>query len=233
MSGVPRHLALDKLTFLHCVFLMPREIDQPTDRQVSNFWKKVRKTPTCWVWLGCKSPLGYGVFMLGGRTVRASRFMMLLEGRLVTELDCCHDCNNPSCVNPGHLRMDTKVGNMRDCVDAGTHNRGERCGAVKLTEKQVIKIFGSDLPNRDLAKKYRVSSGCIRGIKSKRNWQHLGLQSAAVSKNLRYKLTKADVLEIRESRLKQRELADKFGVVQQTISDIKRFRSWKCTQTAR
>jgi len=30
-------------------------------KQQENFWKKVKKTNNCWLWLNCKDKDGYGV----------------------------------------------------------------------------------------------------------------------------------------------------------------------------
>jgi len=75
-----------------------------TDR----FWSKVQKIEgdKCWVWTACKDPNGYGRFRLpDGRTALAHRVAYLLEkGEIPDGMELDHKCNNPTCVNPSHLR---------------------------------------------------------------------------------------------------------------------------------
>lgn len=67
----------------------------------------------CHVWTAAKNK-GYGIFTHKGRTWRAHRWALrfiagveLLEG-----LQCDHLCNNPSCVNPAHIRQCSHIENL-------------------------------------------------------------------------------------------------------------------------
>jgi hypothetical protein len=80
------------------------------------FWSHVQTSDDCWFWMASKDSKGYGYFGVrtprGGsryKTVRAHKFAYELliapvpEGKVLDHLEC----DNPSCVNPGHLVVTT------------------------------------------------------------------------------------------------------------------------------
>jgi hypothetical protein len=76
------------------------------DSALERFWGKVKKTETCWLWIGAgaKTAKPYGRFWLDGRMVQAHRFAY---ERLVSPIEdglyLDHLCRTPACVNPAHL----------------------------------------------------------------------------------------------------------------------------------
>lgn len=102
-----------------------------TDQQLKNFWAKVNKTDTCWNWTGAQSPAGYGQFGVGDKTtgfksVLAHRLSYLLQNGLIpNNLEVMHLCDNPSCVNPDHLRVGTHLENMQDMINKGRDQHGK------------------------------------------------------------------------------------------------------------
>lgn len=82
------------------------------------FWAKVKKSDTCWEWLGAKDELKYGMFRPIGvlsSSVRAHRVAFVLTyGMFDVSLKVCHKCDNPSCVRPDHLFLGTHRDNARD-----------------------------------------------------------------------------------------------------------------------
>lgn len=101
------------------------------------FWRKVRQTPTCWLWTGATSgSLPYGVIYLSrGHYVMAHRVSHeLFIGPIPEGLEIDHVCHSRDlscpggsscphrlCVNPDHLEAVTHLENMR---------RGRNCKAV-------------------------------------------------------------------------------------------------------
>lgn len=82
----------------------------------ARFWAKVDKTSDCWLWTGTKDSDGYGQICVNGRTERAHRVSLNLEGVEIGEgLQVDHMCKEPSCVRPSHLRLVT--------VSENQHNR--------------------------------------------------------------------------------------------------------------
>lgn len=91
------------------------------------FWAKVSRTDHCWEWVGCKRR-GYGAINVGGRTHDAHRLSYAMaNGPIPQGLCVMHSCDNPGCVNPGHLRLGTLADNHADMVAKGRN----RSGSVK------------------------------------------------------------------------------------------------------
>jgi len=87
----------------------------PLDR----IWERYSVAPTgCWEWQGNKDRTGRGKIGLpGGRTALVSRIAWELSfGPIPDGLNVLHHCDNPSCINPGHLFLGTQIDNIRDMV---------------------------------------------------------------------------------------------------------------------
>lgn len=79
------------------------------------FWSKVRKTSTCWVWLGGKNRDGYGIIGKDWRKVGAHRVAYEMQNGPIPEgLHVLHHCDNPPCVRGDHLWVGTHLDNLRD-----------------------------------------------------------------------------------------------------------------------
>lgn len=50
---------------------------------------------------------------------------------------------------------------------------GSKNNFTKLTEKDIIKIRKLDMKQKDIAKMYNVSNGCICAIINRYNWKHV------------------------------------------------------------
>lgn len=109
------------------------------------FWAKVDKDgpkPShrpelgpCWIWTSTSIPGGYGQFWLNGKYERAAYVALLLTPG--TDLSggpfTCHHCDNPPCVNPGHLFSGTPLDNMRDMVAKGRDTGSKRRARLEQT----------------------------------------------------------------------------------------------------
>lgn len=139
------------------------------EKDTERFFVKVDRTDPegCWLWQAATDRDGYGLFKLAGRKWRAHRVAALLDGRDPRGKVVRHTCDNPSCVNPAHLKVGTQKENMRDRTRRG------RNGQAKLDPEQVRRIRASDRPSKALARKYDVSASNIREIRTGRSWKHV------------------------------------------------------------
>lgn len=89
-------------------------------------------------------------------------------------MEACH--GNLGCLvnSLDNLCWGARAKNMgEDKVRDGTSNRGERCGANKLTENQVVEIrsmLRNGVPQREIATIYGVIQQTISSIKSGKIW---------------------------------------------------------------
>ena len=67
------------------------------------FWNFVRKTDTCWIWIGPIMSSGYG--MLNRKLAHRTVFKMVGLKAPSSFEDVHHKCHNRLCVNPEHLEI--------------------------------------------------------------------------------------------------------------------------------
>lgn len=133
----------------------------------------------CWIWLGSMTGNGYGQFMHERKLRRAHRFSYeLYIGPIPNGLCTCHKCDNPACVNPGHMFLGTLKDNMQDASKKGrlSHTsrlRGEKHHQSKLTGLQVKAIRADSRAQRPIARDYGVSQNLVSQIKTRKIWAQI------------------------------------------------------------
>jgi len=152
-------------------------------RIIARFWASVAKLgpDECWIWTGSCSN-GYGNFMTPTKHERAHRFSwMLHRGEIPKGVFVCHTCDNPCCVNPGHLFLGTQTENMADMWKKGRGVHGSRVITARLDESKVIKIrelASSGVSIKEMAKEFGVGLSTIGEVLRGTNWRHVPLDSS-------------------------------------------------------
>lgn len=83
---------------------------------IRNFLNRVKKTKTCWIWLGDKTTQGYGsLYHQARKRIKAHRYSYLLnKGRIPKGAMILHKCDRPWCVKPAHLYIGDAQRNYDD-----------------------------------------------------------------------------------------------------------------------
>lgn len=111
-------------------------------QRIKNFWSRVKKTKTCWLWQGARVPAGYGSFQYTkGTNTSAHRVSWIATfGNIPQHLYVCHICDVRLCVNPKHLWLGTNRQNIQDRDRKGRAAIGTRNGQSKLNWVKVRSI---------------------------------------------------------------------------------------------
>lgn len=133
----------------------------------------------CIIWGKGKSPKGYGVTTYQGKQISAHRAAWAkANGRLPLKgMVIAHNCDNPSCINPSHLKECTQKENLADMRKRGRDKppKGEINGQSKLTQSDVQKIRelykSGNYLLKELAKMFQISLSQASAIKTYRKWK--------------------------------------------------------------
>lgn len=128
----------------------------------------------CWIWTGLVRAR-YGAIWMDGKMMRAHRlsYEIYTGTKIPKGKHVLHDCDNPLCVNPKHLRLGTNQDNVDDRNRKERQARGNQHGLSKLTKEQVIEIRNRTESQRNLAEEYGVHHRLICKIKRREIWRHV------------------------------------------------------------
>jgi len=147
------------------------------NRMKNRFWKSVKKTDTCWNWIGSFDTRGYGQIVVCGTLHSTHRVSYIIHhGRIPHKLHILHSCDNRACIRPEHLRAGTDEENRLEKISKRRHSFGENHNHAILNEKQVLEIrnkFKEGISKTFLSKEYGVHSNTIHAIINRVSWRHI------------------------------------------------------------
>jgi hypothetical protein len=159
----------------------------------ARFWSKVdvrKSKDSCWYWKNPTHTFGYGTFSIGYKVFTAHRLALIFfTGEEKKDKMVLHSCDNPSCVNPRHLRWGTAKENTQDCIDRGRKINPPRNGTlppvnygednpISIMTKNKVKQLREDyskgnVSHSDLAKKYGISKSTVGQIVNFKSWKYI------------------------------------------------------------
>lgn len=94
----------------------------PLSQRLELHSEKITETG-CWVWMKALSRRGYGQVSnpSGGMDLAHRRSYEVYVGPIPDGHGVLHRCDNPPCINPGHLFTGTQQDNVNDMVRKGRH----------------------------------------------------------------------------------------------------------------
>lgn len=142
----------------------------------------------CWLWTGAPLKSGYSRIIVKGKNYRAHRLSYLIHHGDPGDLFVCHRCDNPPCVNPGHLFLGTPVDNSADRNKKHRVANGRKISnTVKLTELLVLEIRSlwekdgkqlrpgqrGGLNYSEIGRRFGISHVQARNVILRKNWAHI------------------------------------------------------------
>jgi hypothetical protein len=153
------------------------------------FWEKVKKTDTCWNWIGAtrlsngmkRNRGNYGIMRINDKVYSAPRISWELHNGPIrsTGLWVLHHCDNPSCVRPDHLWLGTHQDNVDDKVKKGRSWKpeGEKAPWHILTKEQVVKMRSlydsGEKKIFEIAKIFNIKSPTVGAVVRRTTWKHI------------------------------------------------------------
>lgn len=147
------------------------------ERAIARFWSLVVPDGTCLTYTGKTTKKGYARIKVGGRMTYAHRLAYeLVNGPIPGGLDVLHRCDNPPCVNYGHLYAGTNSDNIKDRMARGrsAHITGASHPSSKLTAEQVLAIrtryAAGGISQPALGREYDISQSHVGRLIHRQSW---------------------------------------------------------------
>lgn len=133
----------------------------------------------CIKWEGfiAKNGYGYGYDKITKKMRLAHRLVFEKNNkiRLNRSEVVMHICDNPSCVNPQHLRKGSQIENLKDCRDKRRHMHGDKHTSAKLTIKKALQIRRmyetGKFTETEISEIFGVNQPTIHDVIKRKTWK--------------------------------------------------------------
>ncbi|KKP77809.1 MAG: hypothetical protein UR73_C0010G0003 [candidate division WS6 bacterium GW2011_GWF1_35_23] len=206
------------------------------------FWKLVdlkdKSDSDCWNWLSIKDKDGYGKIKIRIEKGKFKRFgahrisYMIHNGKIEGDLCVLHSCDNPTCVNPNHLRLGTHQDNARDkkIRNRQPHPKGILHGGAKINVNDVIRIRSlyknKNIKLISIAEEFNLTISTITNIATGKDWSHIPGKVKGRYRKINFEIAE----EIRKlyatKQYTRKFLANKFNMTVTTITNVINNKEW-------
>lgn len=122
---------------------------------------------SCWPWKLAPNAEGRPQFSLNGKKVLAYRIVYeLVNGEPLGKRLILHQCDNPICCNPDHLKAGDHKGNMKEMRDR------ERHGQSKHVVSAIRKLASEGITHAVIAKRYGLGRSTVTEIVNVDNYNY-------------------------------------------------------------
>jgi len=201
------------------------------EKLLRNFWKKVRKTESCWEWTASRlQSTGRGQFPNArkyGWPTSPTRFSWMLHfGVILNKLHVLHRCDNLLCVNPNHLFLGTPLDNVHDMIEKDRHSRGEKNGMATGDELLISQVRAFVGTHQQASDHFSIPRRRIIAYRRGDTWKHLKLEP--INSNRRgeesftHKFTDAQYLSVYNEKGKTiRQISVESGMSESLVGKIR------------
>ncbi len=150
-----------------------------TPKEAEVFWARVVQRGECWEWDAGASG-GYGAFYVArlGHQLRAHRVAYVItHGSIPKGLYVLHNCNNPPCVNPKHLRAGTASTpnntQRRQYRKSDARRPGNRSKLTPARVKDIRRRAETGETYALIAERYGITQTHVGNVVRRKSWKHL------------------------------------------------------------
>ena len=135
-----------------------------------DFWDRVKKGKSCWLWTGKPNSAWYGRVFIAGRVEYAHRHAFLeLVGDLRPGERLFNTCQNRLCVNPAHWSTERPIHNDKSIIKrkiAPKRRYSRKREKVSDAQVQAIRQIAdnSKMTQTAIATHYRISQAQVSRI---------------------------------------------------------------------
>lgn len=157
----------------------------------------------CWICISHATDKdGYPKIRRNNKYLRLSRYIYKQKyGFIDNSKFVMHECDNPSCINPKHLKLGTHQENMDDRQNKNRQPYGENNGSSILTEIQVHEICKlleeKKYTQKYIGSKYNVNNSTISNIVRGAAWKYI---------SKKYNIKKRKIKNKYKSQVQKREI---------------------------